>query len=114
MGPMLGDNENENTDEVVGLRVERRTCELDVGYRGSKHGTLDSGAGVPLQPRNPRLRMSAANGSTLENLRRHVSLRRAVEDPRGVKIGAEVPWRFFVEQLAKAILNNVELDSGSP
>ena len=83
MGPILGDNyiENGNTDEMVGLRVERRACELDVGYRGGKHGTLDSGVGVnvfpggvaeavPMQPRDRRLRMSAANGSTLENLRR--------------------------------------------
>ena len=77
---------------------------------------------VPMQPRDRRLRMSAANGSTLENLRRlfcsssgrHVCLRSAVEDPRGVKIGAQVPWRFFVEQLAKAIRNNVELDSRRP
>ena len=105
---MLGDNENENTDEVVGLRVERRTCEHDVEYRGGKHGALDSGAGSTSsrqdlkrfcwQPRDRRLRMSAANGSTLENLRRlfcasssrHVSLKSAVENPRGVKIGVRV------------------------
>ena len=73
--------ENANTGERIGLRLERGTYVFDVEYRGGEHGTktLDSGAGVnvfpeelpravPMQPRDPRLHMTAANGSTIENM----------------------------------------------
>ena len=75
MGPNPCDNyiENTNTGERIGLRVERGTFVFDVGCCGGEHGTItcDSGAGgnvfpeelqkaVPTQPRDPRLRMTAA------------------------------------------------------
>ena len=79
--PCDNDIENANTCERIGLRVERRTFVFDVEYRGGEHGTItmDSGAGVnvfpkelqkavPMQPRDPRLHMTAANGSTIENM----------------------------------------------
>ena len=83
MGPRPGDNfiENGETGEKIGLRVEKGTYVFDVEVKGGEASTitLDSGAGVnvwpdrlqkhvPMQPRDPRLRMMAANGSEIENL----------------------------------------------
>ena len=83
MGPKPEDNyiENHETGERIGLRVERGTYVFDVEYLDGEAGTitLDSGAGVnvwpeevqknvPMLPKDPRLRMTAANGSEIENL----------------------------------------------
>ena len=84
MGPNPSDNfiENTITGEKIGLRIEGGTYVFDVEFKNGEPGTitLDSGAGVnvwpselqahvPMQPRDPRLRMTAANGSSIENLR---------------------------------------------
>ena len=85
MGPNPCDNyiENANTGERMSLRLARGegTYVFDVEYRGGEHDTitLDSGAGVnvfpeelqkavPMQPRHPRLHMTAAHGSTIWNM----------------------------------------------
>lgn len=83
MGPKAEDNYIENIaiGERIGLRVEKGTYVFDVEYESGEVGaiTLDSGAGVsvwpegllpdvPLLPKNPHLRMTAANGSDIENL----------------------------------------------
>ena len=83
MGPNPSDNciENTITGEKIGLRVEGGTYVFDVEFKNGEPGTitLDSGAGVnvwpselqahvSMQPRDPRLRMTAANGSSIENL----------------------------------------------
>jgi hypothetical protein len=83
MGPNPNDNfiENTITGEKIGLRVEGGTYVFDVEFQNGEPGTitLDSGAGVnvwpselqaqvPMQPKDPRLRMTAANGSSIENL----------------------------------------------
>ena len=94
MGPNPGDNyiENAATGERIGLRVERGTYVFDVEYTDGEVGviTLDSGAGVnvwpedvqknvPMLPRDPRLRMTAANGSEIQNLGTKVIKFRGVE-----------------------------------
>ena len=83
MGPDPEDNyiENGKTGEKIGLRVERGTYVFDVEFKDGEAGTitLDSGAGVnvwpehiqkdiPMLPKDPRLRMTAANGSDIQNL----------------------------------------------
>jgi hypothetical protein len=83
MGPNPNENfiENASTGEKIGLRVEGGTYVFDVKYQNGELGTitLDSGAGVnvwpkelqeqvPMQPKDPKLRMTAANGSSIENL----------------------------------------------
>jgi len=83
MGPKPEDNYIENgvTGEKIRLRVERGTYVFDVQYDNGEDGsiTLDSGAGVsvwpvgwmddvPMLPKDPKLKMTAANGSVIENL----------------------------------------------
>ena len=83
MGPKPEDNfiENSVTGEKIGLRVEKGTFVFDVEFKDGEAGTitLDSGAGVnvwpenvqkniPMLPKDPRLRMTAANGSEIPNL----------------------------------------------
>ena len=83
MGPNPNENfiENASTGEKIQLRVEGGTYVFDVEFEDGELGTitLDSGAGVnvwpsglqaqvPMQPKDPRLRMTAANGSSIENL----------------------------------------------
>ena len=73
--------ENVATGEKMKLRVDRGTYVFDVKYQNGEHGTitLDSGAGVnvwpegmlkdiPLQPPEPGLKMTAANGTEIPNL----------------------------------------------
>ena len=84
MEPNPEDNfiENSTTGERIGLRVEKGTFVFDVEFKDGEAGTitLDSGAGVnvwpvdvqrgvSMLPRDPRLRMTAANGSEIQNLR---------------------------------------------
>jgi hypothetical protein len=83
MGPKPNENyiQNTNTGEKIELRIEGGTYVFDVEYEDGELGTitLDSGAGVnvwpqglqahvPMQPKDPKLRMTAANGSSIENL----------------------------------------------
>ena len=83
MGPKPEDNyiENAITGERIKLRIDKGTYVFDVEYHNGEEGaiTLDSGAGVsvwpdgwlkdvPMMPKGPRLRMTAANGSAIENL----------------------------------------------
>ena len=83
MGPTPNENfiENTSTGENIELRIEGGTYVFDVEYEDGELGTitLDSGAGVnvwpqglqahvPMQPKDPKLRMTAANGSSIENL----------------------------------------------
>ena len=83
MGPIPSENyiDNANTGEQIELRIEGGTYVFDVEFDDGSRGTitLDSGAGVnvwpselqehvPMQPKDPRLRMTAANGSSIENL----------------------------------------------
>ena len=83
MGPTPNENfiENTSTGEKIELRIESGTYVFDVEYEDGELGTitLDSGAGVnvwpqglqahvPMQPKDPKLRMTAANGSSIENL----------------------------------------------
>jgi hypothetical protein len=82
MGPTPNENfiENTSTGEKIELRIEGGTYVFDVEYEDGELGTitLDSGAGVnvwprglqahvPMQPKEPKLRMTAANGSPIEN-----------------------------------------------
>ncbi len=83
MGPNTNESfsENAGTGEKIELRVEGGTYVFDVELEGGELGTitLDSGAGVnvwpkelqahiPMQPKDPKLRMTVANGSSIENL----------------------------------------------
>jgi hypothetical protein len=83
MGPKPEDNfiEHGGTGEKIALRVEKGTYVFDVEFQNGEVGaiTLDSGAGVnvwpegllrevPMMPKDPRLKMTAANGSNIENL----------------------------------------------
>ena len=82
MGPNPEDNFIENTTgERIGLKVEKGTFVFDVEFKDCEAGTitLDSWAvvnvwpmdvqsGVSILPRDPRLRMTAANGSEIQNL----------------------------------------------
>ena len=94
MGPKPQDNyiENTKTGEKIELRVDRGTYVFDVEFENGEVGaiTLDSGAGVsvwpegmqdqiPLMPKDPKLKMTAANGSVIENLGTKVIKFRGVE-----------------------------------
>ena len=94
MGPKPQDNYIENTQigEKIELRVDRGTYVFDVEFENGEVGaiTLDSGAGVsvwpegmqdqiPLMPKDPKLKMTAANGSVIENLGTKVIKFRGVE-----------------------------------
>ena len=83
MGPRPGDNFIENlvTGEKLAIRVDRGTYVFDVEFANGEDGTitLDSGAGVnvwpqemlpelPLMAKQPGLRMTAANGTSIANL----------------------------------------------
>jgi hypothetical protein len=83
MGPRPGDNFIENlvTGEKLAIRVDRGTYVFDVEFANGEDGTitLDSGAGVnvwpqemlpelPLMAKEPGLRMTAANGTSIANL----------------------------------------------
>ena len=84
--------ENTKTGEKIELRVDRGTYVFDVEFENGEVGaiTLDSGAGVsvwpegmqdqiPLMPKDPKLKMTAANGSVIENLGTKVIKFRGVE-----------------------------------
>ena len=73
--------ENVETKERIPLRVEKGTYVFDVEYENGQFGviTLDSGAGVnvwpegmlpevAVMPKREGLRMTAANGTEIENL----------------------------------------------
>ena len=83
MGPNRDDNYimNDATGEKIALRIDRETFVFDVGCQDGEVGTIthDSGAGVNVWPENlqshvpmmandPRLRMTAANGTNIDNL----------------------------------------------
>jgi hypothetical protein len=85
MSPEGGESfiENIASGERLALRVDRGTYVFDVEYADGVEGaiTLDSGAGVnawprdlqkevPMMPKQKGLRMSAANGTEIENLGR--------------------------------------------
>ena len=94
MGPRPEDNyiQNLETGEKIAIRVERGTYVFDVEYKDGSEGTitLDSGAGVnvwpeellpniPMMAKDPGLRMTAANGTQIENLGTKVVEFRGVE-----------------------------------
>ena len=94
MGPRPEDNYIQNlaTGEKIAIRVERGTYVFDVEYKDGSEGTitLDSGAGVnvwpeellpnvPMMAKDPSLRMTAANGTRIENLGTKVVEFRGVE-----------------------------------
>ena len=94
MGPRPEDNyiQNLETGEKIAIRVERGTYVFDVEYKDGSEGTitLDSGAGVnvwpeellpniPMMAKDPGLRMTAANGTLIENLGTKVVEFRGVE-----------------------------------
>ena len=67
--------------ESIQLRMEKGTYVFDVEYQNGEQGTitLNSGAGVgvwprelqrevPMMPKDPTLRMTAANGTAIDNL----------------------------------------------
>ena len=77
--------QNKSTGECMQVKLKDETFVFDVQYENGEAGaiTLDSGAGVhvwpknqlkevPLLPRKPGLRMSAANGTEIANLGRKV------------------------------------------
>ena len=83
MEPDHGESFIENlvTGEKLELRVDRGTYVFDVEFADGEEGviTLDSGAGVnvwpvdrqtavPMKPKQSGLKMTAANGSEIENL----------------------------------------------
>ena len=83
MGPNPDDNYimNDATGEKIALRIDRGTFVFDVEFQDGEVGTitLDSGAGVnvwpenlqshvPMMAKDPRLRMTAANGTNIDNL----------------------------------------------
>ena len=72
---------NDTTGEKIALPVDRGTFVFDVEFQDGEVGTitLDSGAGVnvwpenlqshvPMMAKDPRLRMTAANGTNIDNL----------------------------------------------
>ena len=83
MGPRPEDNfiQSVATGEKIALRLDRGTYVFDVEFDDGQRGavTLDSGAGVnvwpkdlrpevPMLPMEPGLRMTAANGSVIQNI----------------------------------------------
>lgn len=98
MGPLPEDNyiENLQTGEKLKIRVDKGTYVFDVEYANGENGTitLDSGAGVnvwpkdlleelPLMAKEPGLRMTAANGTVIENLGTKLVQFRAVAQNSG-------------------------------
>jgi len=94
MGPKPEDNfiEHGETGERIALRVEKGTYVFDVEFQNGEVGaiTLDSGAGVnvwpeelqqqvPMMPKDPRLKMTAASGSNIENLGAKLAKLRGIE-----------------------------------
>ena len=94
MGPKPEDNfiQNVDTGDKIELRVEKGTYVFDVEFQNGEVGTitLDSGAGVnvwpetmqkqvPMMPKDPRLKMTAANGSDIENLGTKIIKFRGIE-----------------------------------
>jgi hypothetical protein len=84
--------ENVVTGERMKIRPENGTFVFDVTYQNGEEGTmtLDSGAGVnvwpkellqsvPVGPKEPGLRMKAANGTDIENLGAKIVLFRGLE-----------------------------------
>ena len=73
MGPNPEDNfiENSTTGKRIGLRVEKGTFVFDVEFKdgeGHDHvGLRGLGQRVAMLPRDPRLRMTAAKGSEIQN-----------------------------------------------
>ena len=72
--------ENKETGECMKVRIENDTFVFDVEFQNGEQGTitLDSGAGchvwphgrlreIPMRPKNPSLRMTAANGTEIAN-----------------------------------------------
>ena len=83
MGPNPDDNYimNDTTGEKIALRIDRGTFVFVVEFQDGEVGTitLDSGAGVnvwsenlqshvPMMAKDSRLRMTAANGTNIDNL----------------------------------------------
>jgi glutamate 5-kinase len=94
MGPTAEENyiENVGTGEKMQIRIEGGTYVFSVMYPDGEEGeiTLDSGAGVnvwpnglqmkvPLMPKKNGLRMTAANGTPIENLGTKVIRFRGIE-----------------------------------
>jgi hypothetical protein len=93
--------ENKQTGERMEVRVESDTFVFDVEFQNGEQGTitLDSGAGcnvwphgklreVPMRPKNPALRMTAANGTEIQNCGRKLIQFRGVDVSRTTRASA--------------------------
>ena len=84
--------QNKVTGECMEVRIEKDTFVFDVEYQNGEPGTivLDSGVGVSvwpkgkmgevaLKPRDPKLRMTAANGSEIKHYGRKLIKFRGID-----------------------------------
>ena len=84
--------ENKVTGETMEVKMENETFVFEVEFDDGEFGkiTLDSGAGasvwpekereqVPMMPRNPGLRMCAANGTEIKNFGRKIMKFRGIK-----------------------------------
>ena len=96
--------ENKRTGECMQVRIENDTFVFDVEFENSELGkiTLDSGAGcnvwphgklteIPMRPKNPGLKMIAANGTEIRSYGRKMIKFKGVDASRPAVGSAMTP-----------------------